>query len=315
MRGSSAGTLGPHAKKQDGATAYIYTRPNFHFKPETGPIALGNIIADPLRPHRALTTVDVTTLQTAYPRIETFTEYERSITRGNSHDVSMSVWGQFLSSASAKISGSRGSDVQSTYTMDSLQAMFFVNDPALEEIQSRLKNPMVQAVMKGGRIPGLRTPVYMVTGLMVAKGFSADMTNTQRRSGEVELSGNAPSPVGQVGAVVDLTRSTSTQKADQWKAGEDIVFAYQLLKIEIKGWKGNRISYDELRHQNAFLSNDDDDDDDEEDTDSEEGGEGLGEVVTSSIRAGNLPSGPETGAITVTEVGEDHHPVSCISST
>ncbi|KAI9042926.1 uncharacterized protein KD926_004716 [Aspergillus affinis] len=287
--------------------------PNFHFKPGTGPIALGNIIADPLRPHRALTTVDATTLKAAYPRIETFTDYERSITRGSSRDVSMSVWAEFLNSVSAKVSGSRGSDVQSTYTMDSLESMFFVNDPTLEEIRSRLKAPMVQAVTKAGRIPGFRTPVYMVTGLMVAKGFSADLENTQRRGGEVELSGNAPSPVGQVGAGAGLARSTSTEKADQWKAGEDIVFAYQLLKIEVKGWKGDRIIYDELRHKSALLSNDEEDDTDDEEEEEEE--EGLQEVVISSIRADNLPSGRDAGGFAVSELGENQDHVHCIFTT
>ncbi|KAH8432435.1 uncharacterized protein LDX57_010071 [Aspergillus melleus] len=288
--------------------------PNFHFKPGTGPIALGNIIADPLRPHRALTTVDATILQTRYPRVETFTDYERSITRGNSRDVSMSVWAEFLNSVSAKVSGSRGSDVQSTYTMHSLQSMFFVNDPTLEEIQSRLRAPMVQAVTKAGRIPGFRTPVYMVTGLMVAKGFSADLENTQRRGGEVELSGNAPSPVGQVGAGAGLARSTSTEKADQWKAGEDIVFAYQLLKIEIKGWKGDRIIYDELRHKSALLSNDEEDDTDDEVEDEQEV-QGLEEVVVSPISTDKLPGGRDAGGFAVSEVGETHDHVRCIVST
>ena len=49
--------------------------PNFHFKPGTGPIVLGNIIADPLRPHRALTTVDAAIVKATYPRIETITDY------------------------------------------------------------------------------------------------------------------------------------------------------------------------------------------------------------------------------------------------
>lgn len=37
-------------------STYIRT-PNFDFKPGTGPIALGNLIADPMSPHHPLITV------------------------------------------------------------------------------------------------------------------------------------------------------------------------------------------------------------------------------------------------------------------
>ncbi|CAI7619331.1 unnamed protein product [Penicillium viridicatum] len=264
--------------------------PNFHFKPGTGPIALGNIISHPLQPHRALTTVDTATLDKAYPRVEIFTEYERSITRGNHRGVSISVWAEFLQTVSGKVSGGYGSDVQSSYTMDSLETIYFIADPPIEEIQARLKVPRVQAVTKVNRIPGFRMPVYMVTGLMIAKGF-----------------GNAPSPVGQVGAGANLAKSTSTEEADKWRAGEDIVFAYQLLKIEVKGWKGDRVEYDELRHKAAYLSNDD-----EEETDEEE--DGVEEVLISPANASTLPSQNNTGGVTVTEVGEGESRVNCIST-
>lgn len=281
--------------------------PNFHFKPGTGPIALGNIISHPLQPHRALTTVDAATLDKIYPRVATFTDYERSITRGDHRGVSISVWAEFLQTVSGKVSGGYGSDVQSNYTMDSLETMYFVVDPPIEEIQARLKVPRVQAVTKVNRIPGFRTPVYMVTGLMIAKGLSVAMENNKHHNGEIEISGNAPSPVGQVGAGVNLAKSTSTGEADKWRAGEDIVFAYQLLKIEVKGWKGDRVEYDELRHKAAYLSNDN-----EEETDEEE--DGVEEVSISPANASTLPTHNDTGEVTVTEVGEGESRVNCISS-
>ncbi|XRM45795.1 hypothetical protein ABZX51_008870 [Aspergillus tubingensis] len=281
--------------------------PNFHFKPGTGPIGLGNIISHPLRPHRALTTVDATTLEKVYPRIERFTDHERSIERGDSRDVSMSLWAEFLQTVSGKLSGGRGSDVRSNYRMDQLETEYFVTDPPLEEIQARLKSPRVQAVTKAGRIPGLRNPVYMVTGLMIAKGFTAIMENNKRHNGEIEVGGNIPSPGFQVGAGANLAKSTSTEESDTWRAGEDIVFAYQLLKIEVKGWKGNRVKYDELRHKAAYLSKDDEDETDEDD-------DAVEEIIIGSADPGTLSSDHDQGSMTVTEIGEGDSRVNCISS-
>jgi len=283
--------------------------PNFHFKPGTGPIGLGNIISHPLRPHRALTTVDTETLDRIYPRVEKFTSYERSITKGGHSDVSISLWAEFIQTVSGKVSAGHESDVQSNYKMDSLETSYFVNDPPLEEIQARLNAPRVQAVTKSSRVPGFRTPVYMVTGLMVAKGFNVDMSNTKHRNGELGIGGNVPSPAGQVGAGVNMAKSTSAEEADQWRAGEDVVFAYQLLKIEVKGWKGDKIKYDELRHKAAYLSRDDEDETDEEN-------DGMEEVLISPADADTLHSKDESlEDITVTGLGGGSIGVTCISST
>lgn len=280
--------------------------PNFHFKPGTGPIALGNIISNPLQPHRALTTVDTATLDTTYPKVERFTDYERSITRGDHRNISISVWAEFLQTVSGKVSGGRGTDVQTNYTMESLETMYFVVDPPIEEIQARLKAPRVQAVTRASRIPGFRSPAYMVTGLMIAKGLSATMENNKSRDREFELSGNAPSPAGQVGAGANIAKSTSTERADQWRASEDIVFAYQLLKIEIKGWKGERVEYDELRHKAAYLSKDDEEESEEEEDEDEE-------VLISPANAATLLINHETKDVTVIEIGGEGERVSCIS--
>jgi hypothetical protein len=197
-----------------GTTTNVPTCAHFHFKPGTGPIALGNIIADPLRPHRALTTVNVGTLKAVYPPIETMTDYDRSMTRGTSSDLSMAVWAKFVQTVSAKVSGERGTSVHTNYTMDALETAYFVTDPPLEEIEARLKVPRVQAVVKAGSMPGLRQPVYMVTGLMIAKGFAALQHRGKHRAGEVEVSGNVPPPAVNVGLGANLAKSASMEESD-----------------------------------------------------------------------------------------------------
>ncbi|KAJ5638442.1 aldehyde dehydrogenase conserved site [Penicillium herquei] len=283
--------------------------PSFHFKPESGPIALGNIISHPLRPHRALTTVDPKTLRDEYPRIETFTYHDRNITRGTSRDVSMSIWGEFLQTATSKISGGRGSDLESTYTMESLETKYFVSDPELEEIEARLKVPRVRSVIDSSMIPKMKNPVYMVTGLMVAKGFSIERQSEKRHNEEIDVSGNAPTPVGQVGLGTTLSSSSSRKEGDSWKSGEDIVFAYQLLKIEIKGWLKERIVYDELRHKAAYLANDDSDEDDDSDAD-----DSIGQIDVRPAEADVLPTGKGATEFLLKQLGEGEDAIKFIVS-
>lgn len=287
--------------------------PNFRFKPQSGPIALGNLITDPLRPHRALTAIDADSLEAKYPRIETITEQDHALNRATSHDVSMGVWTQFVQTVGAKISGQRNSTAQTTYTMDSLETMYFITDPSLEEIEARLKVPRVQGFVKASSFPGLRKPVYMVTGLMIAKGFAAREETGKSTGAQVEANGTVPTPAGDVGLGANLSKSTENTQSDAWRVSEDIVFAYQLLKIEVKGWKGTQLKYDELRHKAAYLSRDEEYDEDEEGEDDDED-DGFDQVTIDAVTADNLSPSGNTGGNTVVELGDSDAEVICISA-
>jgi hypothetical protein len=196
--------------------------------------------------------------------------------------------------------------------MKALETAYFVTDPPLDIIEMRLKNPRVQTVIKASNIPGFRHPVYMVTGLMVAKGFAAVQEKGNIRTGEVAVSGQIASPAGSVGLGASAISSSTAGESDTWSTGEDIVFAYQLLKIEVKGWRGTRIEFDELRHKAAYLSKDDSDLDSESDGEDTENeikeqfavhAAGVDSLVLSSL-----------GEISVVEVGDGKHIITCISA-
>ena len=279
--------------------------PTFHFKSVTGPIALGNIIGDPMRPHRALTTVDTDTLTMRYPRIETTTITDCSIVDGTSRNLSLAIWTQFLQTVSAKVSGGSDSSIRATFDIDTLEIAYFVVDPTLEEIEDRLEVPRVQAVIRASRLPGLRNPVYMVTGMMTAKGFRTQQESTKHKTNQVELSGDAPTPIGDVGLGTSLARSSDAEKSKTWKTGEDIVFAYQLLKIERKGFKGKKVSYDEYRPKAAFLAKDDGDDEEDMDVD-----QIKAQVTVAIVTKDNLS---ESEVIATKEIWQGDSKATCLS--
>lgn len=279
--------------------------PNFRIKPSSGTIALGSIVADPLRAHRALTTVEDGRLATEYPRIEKFSEHERNISRSESGELSMAIWAQFVQTISAKVSGSRGLSHESNYSMNTLETTYFVTDPKLKEIESRINTPRIKAIVNPGWLPGQRKPVYMVTGIMVAKGFTANRQRSKHHSGEVEVGGTVPTAGVDVG--INAARSRNVGDSDSWTAGEDIVFAYQLLKIEVKGRKGTRIEYDELRHKAAFLGNEDDDEDVVEEDDRAEGA-----VSTCRTRLSDLDGSYNPAELIVSHFEAGEIAVECI---
>ncbi len=242
--------------------------PNFTFKPG-GPIALGNIVADPFRPHRVLTAVDAATLAKDYPRVERFVERESRLSHDASRDASLAVWAQFLNSVGVSASGERGSTTSFEYAMETLETHYFVEDPGHEKIVARVKTPRVQAVMKAGGFG--RSPACLHGHRPQDRHRLLYHPEKGRHSSSAaEVSCAVPTPAGQVSVGANASGSREFKDRYESKGGEDLVFAYQLLKIELKGWKNKAVTYDEFRHKAAYLSTDDDDDDHYDESDGED---------------------------------------------
>ncbi|KAK5003850.1 hypothetical protein LTR28_009669, partial [Elasticomyces elasticus] len=144
--------------------------PNFTFQPG-GPIALGNIIADPSDPTYVLSYLDTAV---SNPEIVSTTELEHNISRSRGGSAHASVWAQFLQTASANISSQGSKDVITRYTTSALETRYFKVYPTDEDVKERIKAEKVQAAIKAGLFGD--QPVYMVTGVKIARDFALGIT-------------------------------------------------------------------------------------------------------------------------------------------
>jgi hypothetical protein len=223
--------------------------PNFTFQ-EDGPVALGNIIADPFKPTGVLSKPD----PAAPPgEIVTTTELENSYGRSRGHSMHASIFARFLQTASANIGGKKAKDVTTRYSMESMETRYFKADPAEEEVAVRCQAPRVRAAIKAGVFGD--QPVYMITGIKIAKGFTLE--SGIESSKEATLGGSALVPPAgdfSLGAVVSGSRRKGMQ--DSFRSGNNIVFAYQLHVISHKGWREKRVEMDVYESKAAFLNED-----------------------------------------------------------
>lgn len=258
-----------------------FLAPNFTFRPGSGPIRLGAIIADPFRPHRVLSTVDDAVLISRYPRVERLTERERTVARNSDNAISFGIWGRFLGIVGPQVAFEHGRQTLADYQTQALMTEYFVHDPSDEEIRARILEPRVAAVIKASNF-GFRQPVYMVNGIKIAKQLIVNKAREYKVSAPFEIGGAVPTPAGQVDMGVSVSMDKTVGTHDGWTLDEDIVFAYQLLKIELKGWKSKELHVDEYLHKRAFLTVDDEDDGDE--TKNE-----LAEVLLDKVTTSDLP--------------------------
>lgn len=221
--------------------------PNWTFRPG-GRIALGNIIADPMRPHRPLTKADA-----AKPlEVDTATEMNWQLSRETTAGVSLSVWATFLEKVHLKAGTNRERVKNLRFTMTSLDTVFLKEDPSNDEIIARCNDPDVREFMRLDSV--LCHPVYLITGLKIAKGFALQGENSSTTGYTIDGGGEA-TPEVSMGA--SLEASSRQAMFDQFEAGGDIIFAYQLLKLKPKGWtKQKTLSMTEFQPKQAFLGSD-----------------------------------------------------------
>jgi hypothetical protein len=227
--------------------------PNFHFGRD-GPIKLGSIIADPFTPQRYLTTLSENSNLTKY----TVQDSAPTFTSSSNRSKAISAWANLLEVASAKAAASCSNGVEAVYTMKALETVYFDPNEIGAEIQERVKDGVVRDVLKGN-LGG--SPVYMITGLKIAKGFVESSFKTDTREREAEGSVDV-GKAAQIGVQAEMGLSASIKKEKEagstWKASDDRIFAYQLELICVKGWnrwagKG-KVTAKEFRPEAAFLS-------------------------------------------------------------
>ena len=136
------------------------------------------------------------------------------------------------------------------YTIDSLETIRIKEDPLDEEAVERVKESKVQATIKAG-LSGT-TPVYMITGLKVAKGFR--LNKSVISTSEANIGAGFPI-IAEVGVGVDISASRAKVTGESSWSGNDIIFVYQLHVIARKGWWYKRVEIDVYAPKLAFLNN------------------------------------------------------------
>jgi len=207
------------------AKTYILA-PNFTYHPDTS-IRLGDIIQYADEPTKPLNRVPKSELKPT----ETHNDYENELGNTDGSSLKGGIWATFLEKASAKIGGSTSDQLLAKYTIKRLQTIYFKEQPTDEEAEARILDKKVKAAINAGKLR--KNPVFMITGLKIARGFKQTTTASSTREAEAGVEAPITESVGG-GADVKYSQEKTTDHKHQ--TGQDIIFAYQLHIITHKGW-------------------------------------------------------------------------------
>ncbi|KAL8364565.1 hypothetical protein RB595_003718 [Gaeumannomyces hyphopodioides] len=223
--------------------------PNWNF-PFDGPIALGNIVGDPFRPHRSLSKPAA---DAPAPATITSVESNRHLELERIRRVNLNMWAKISELARFDIGVHRTKATTVALEMLQLDTIYFRDEPSADDIATRAREPRVRTVLET-RKWGRRGTVYMVSGLKVARGFKLDRMAS---SGNVVRLGAGGEVAPGVSAGAELELGARTRRAEGFEAANDIIFAYQLLRIRLKGRGENAtLELDEFQHDAQLLTGD-----------------------------------------------------------
>lgn len=213
--------------------------PNRTFVPYTGSIRLGSLLADPTKPDRPLTTLDLDELiqSRKYPEIEKVSESGVEVIRSIKTSISGAIWAGFVNTLSARISGERAQESRKQYTLEELRTEYFRFEPDVSVLQERVANKTVRGHMKKSLFRS--TPVYMIDGIKIATGLRVVNEVSEEKSNSAAASGSITTPAGDVNAGLDAKAESSASQQDKSDLSQDVVISYRLLKLWYPMWSAD----------------------------------------------------------------------------
>lgn len=210
-------------------------------------IQLGTIIVNSFRPSKWIVQVSID-IET-----DTHVEYDRSVSPGVTASAHANMFAKFLETASANTGLQKDKSVLDHYTMDTLETISYkrdiTDDQAAEIVNANTK---IHKAMKNSILGS--APVYIVTGLKIAKGFQ--LTSEMAKSKGFNA-GATISITEQISAGADPSVSQGKTLNEQSSTSQEIVFAYQLHAVANKGWwKKRRVDIDVYAPRAAALGSD-----------------------------------------------------------
>ena len=199
------------------APTYVLA-PNLTYHPNTS-ICMGDIIEYPDDPTKPLSSV----ADSESKEITSHFDYDNELSGQTVLSLRGSIWANFLQKASSKIGGGTSDELLARYTIRRLETIYFTKQPTDEEAADRVEDRKVKAAVNAGLLA--KKPVFMITGLKVARGFQLSRSVISSADASAELKAHIM-PHAEAGVDADYSRQ---MKAEQkYRTPQDIIFAYQL---------------------------------------------------------------------------------------
>jgi hypothetical protein len=199
---------------------YLRT-PDLEFT-QGGPIKIGNIITDMFLPQDSIAIFE------PLPKVMKGASAAEGTQQRKSHaanklDLSLKLYEAFGGHAEAK----NDRHLRTVYDYDEIESSYLETNPTAKDVKAfRKKDEEVDGALAD-------RPVYIVTGLKIAKGLKY----ANERTTESQAGASAGAHVNENAAISgEVGRATDTENSESYKIIGDCIIAYRLHIVKPGGW-------------------------------------------------------------------------------
>lgn len=205
--------------------------PNWDIPANDELVVLGRLIKDPTNPHSKIARSGVGAIPPSAIREKQDENFETTFEQVCSG--SLGVWAKCLLLVQC---GSDLKQVRSSaerHKFKVLETRYFVPDE--EYLERALGDPGVQAFL---HVKNWRAPVYMITGIKIARGASVSAESSSGRSARAELKVDGTGAGVPVEVGPEAGWGSGSKRGISFTGSTDYIFAYQLTRMKPKKRSG-----------------------------------------------------------------------------
>ncbi|RSL95713.1 hypothetical protein CDV31_013771 [Fusarium ambrosium] len=208
--------------------------PNWDIPVDSDIVVLGRLIKDPNNPQSKIAKSGVTPIPPPAPYEGKKTDWQTTLEQIRSGRIGL--WAKCVQFIEGGLSFGQLKSSLENHRFDVLETKYFLPDD--DYFAQVLEDTGVKAYL---HVHNWRKPVYLITGIKIARGASVSTENSTGRSAQAELKVDATS----VGAPVDVgpeaTWESEKKRGISYGGSTDYIFAYQLTRMTPKrGGKDSR---------------------------------------------------------------------------
>ncbi|RFN50788.1 hypothetical protein FIE12Z_5026 [Fusarium flagelliforme] len=214
--------------------------------PVESEVALGRLIKDPNNPESKVRSSSIISPPTIYEGEKT--DWETTLEQLRLGKIGL--WAKCLQFIQAGLSFSNLKSSIENHKFTTLETKYFLPDD--DYFEQVLQDAGIQAYLQ---VHNWRKPVYVITGIKIARGASVSTETKKGTSAQAELKANV------AGADVGPKASweSDTKRGVSYGGSTDYIFAYQLTRIKPKG-KGKGFKDQGFVEGAVYGKNDEDND-------------------------------------------------------
>lgn len=218
--------------------------PNWDIPADSDIVVLGRMIKDPGNPQSKIPKSGIIPIPPPAPYDGIKTDWQTTLEQVRSGRIGL--WAKCMQLIQGGLSFNQLKSSVENHSFDILETKYFLPDD--DYLAQALEDAGVQAYL---HVNNWRKPVYLITGIKIARGASVSTESSKGRSAQAELKADATS----VGAPVDVGPEagweSEKKRGISYGGSTDYIFAYQLTRMTPK--KGTKNSRNQVHVEGAVF--------------------------------------------------------------